>query len=714
MSRLDSLSVLGRVGRRVGDPRVRSGGVAVPRGDVIPTAYGPVTGIGGMYGASCVGTNLTGEQPEHRRRYREMLRDETVKSAVLQKVFGTATLTLRVKPDDKSKPRDREIAEFIHWMLLNAKDGVIGLTQSILFGAFIEGYSVSAKVGAPSPAARVPAGKYRGKSQLLELSPKDSDYFTLDVNEFRAVTGVRERFAGDADREPAVHDPAKFVIVQHLPIYKSPLGQSDFRAADSAYTRKNTLLLLRDLYLAYKAKPFILSGYSGTPSAQQVRAEMLALAAERGVAVVGLEEADKTEILSLATGDDTSFNAAIDRCEQAMATAITGGYLHMMAAQRGVQRGGGEFAQNVQNLFLWYTAALVSNALNDQVIPEYVRFNFTGNNAPPKAQLVAVDPAAIKAELEVGKMVWELGRDLSADQITEVSGWTEPRDDADRVPGKGKAEAEMAALGGGAFGEPAEPADLDTLVSGDEGEGEQGGPFDPALGDVAERAGLMADILTGLFGGRPPAQFAARGGGARARAPGARGARRGAAKWDPAEHPRGPDGRFIRSGTAGAYAAAKGRVAAALQGRRDQQSAKRVLEGLSILSVKQLHQLKAEYGIKASGPTKAALARKIADRLDRGRREAGAAKGAGKKAGANPLEGIRAKLEGKDVAGIRGVLEPALKKASKAQLETFAKDLAGYNTKGMSKEKVADLIRQHFERQSISRTRGEVIQGKYR
>ena len=122
--------------------------------------------------------------------------------------------------------------------------------------------------------------------------------------------------------------------------------------------------------------------------------------------------------------------------------------------------------------------------------------------------------------------------------------------------------------------------------------------------DVQERAELIAEILEGVFGDEAEAKFdeiftddALK-----------------MSSWNPLDHPRGPDGRFIERNSPEAVAAAKDEVKKALAGRRTPEALQKVTEHLGILTTAQLRDVKKEYGIKAGG-AKTALVEKIASRL---------------------------------------------------------------------------------------------------
>ena len=130
--------------------------------------------------------------------------------------------------------------------------------------------------------------------------------------------------------------------------------------------------------------------------------------------------------------------------------------------------------------------------------------------------------------------------------------------------------------------------------------------------DPRERAEQIADILSHVFGDEAEAYFNETFGDD---------APKRMASWNSIDHPRGANGRFIPKNSPEAVAAAKDSIKEALSAPRTTESAKKLTEHLSILNTKQLADLKKEYGIAAGSKTKASLVDKIADRLDRGRRD---------------------------------------------------------------------------------------------
>ncbi len=132
--------------------------------------------------------------------------------------------------------------------------------------------------------------------------------------------------------------------------------------------------------------------------------------------------------------------------------------------------------------------------------------------------------------------------------------------------------------------------------------------------DPAEAANSIADILYHLFGDDalshlddvlPMMQYAR--------------------DWDENKinrHPKGKreGGRFAAKHDAASLQDMHNNIASSLKGQKSPDSAKALASHLGNLTISQLHDLKKQYGISASGRTKQDLVSKIADRLDRGRR----------------------------------------------------------------------------------------------
>ena len=139
---------------------------------------------------------------------------------------------------------------------------------------------------------------------------------------------------------------------------------------------------------------------------------------------------------------------------------------------------------------------------------------------------------------------------------------------------------------------------------------------DPEEEDFApteERIAAIADLLAAVFGDEAVELLD----DIEDESPSDAGAPTAMAVWRPEDHPRGPDGRFIPRGTPEAYSAAKQAVHEATRNPTPDTMAA-LLRQMNVLTVRQIHELRKEFGTRGSAKTKAALIAKLSQRLTSG------------------------------------------------------------------------------------------------
>src|SRR5262249_52685039 len=178
--------------------------------------------------------SYTEETQKVRDAYRIMLREPSVKAALLTKILGVAHLDLKVTPAS-DRPLDRLASDFVKDALeTHCKGGMRQIAWNILFAGAIDGYSVSEKI------LRIQEkGRWKGYHTLKQLKGKDTKNLRLLGDDFRNITAVQDI------RTTAEYHPSNFVIYQHMPLFESPTGMSDLRAAYRAFWMMDTAWHLR-------------------------------------------------------------------------------------------------------------------------------------------------------------------------------------------------------------------------------------------------------------------------------------------------------------------------------------------------------------------------------------------------------------------------------------------------------------------------------------
>jgi phage gp29-like protein len=386
------------------------------------------------------------ETSEMRVKYRTMMRDESVKVGLLQKVLAVAQLDLIAQPADKDDPRDRAVAEFTKYAILKAEGGMPRLVIDTLLSALVDGVSLTNIVLRRHPE---PQGKWAGKRTLRHLRPKDPGTYNLITDDYLNVIGVRPT------REVAVLlDPAFFVIFSYLPPYGHPAGTSDLRAAWRYFILKDAALKLRAIFTEkYTGGPFVKGKYpfGNRELEAQLKGE---IAAMRASGFVTLPEGTDVEIINLAVAGEDVFKSAIADYDRGILISLLGSYLHVMEGQESDTRGNTQVHQDVAELFQWYLQSSLAAVWTDQLVPAIVDENFLGASYPT-LKLSTPDPAALKAELDIDQGLYNMGVPLSLAEVYERYNRSAPKDDdKDRLVKVNPAAAPPGTPPGGAGGPP--------------------------------------------------------------------------------------------------------------------------------------------------------------------------------------------------------------------------------------------------------------------
>lgn len=418
----------------------------------------------------------TGETQQMRLAYRRMWADPNVKAAVLGKILSVCALDLNIIPADRKKVRagklardanlkNEAIAEFVDWNLNERIQGCVPeLAWAIFSGGLVDGYSVNEKVWQYEDR-----DEYAGKYVLTALKPKDvGNTVVLQTDDFLNIVGVQAlRYSGGE-----VFSPSNFVIYRHLPLYCSPVGMSDLRAAYSRWWFLDTILKLRAMGLEKRALPVMYGEYETTAQKPSLEA---ALALVRSQTWLAVPKGVMVKAMEIAGGADAMFASAVADLKEDIFLAIQGATLQALAGQEGTMRGSSAVHKTTADLFKWHLARCLEVLLNDRdngLIRDLVDLNYVVDRYP-RAVLGAIDTADLMAEAQLDTALMQMGLKLSKQDAYEKYSRRPPTDPDDELtspqggggaggpPGAGGAPG--APGGGPPGGDPTKPPEPEGL-----------------------------------------------------------------------------------------------------------------------------------------------------------------------------------------------------------------------------------------------------------
>lgn len=365
--------------------------------------------------------NWTQETNEQKLAYLQMLKEPAIKGPLLGKVYAVASLDAQVIPGDPEDQRSKDQAVWVDYCVNKSRGGWPRLIQDSALHTLIEGFSVG-EVVFDQPFR---FGKYAGRPKLWGVKFKETRqiYYTLDP--YKNVVAIRNQKAAQGGLE---FDPNYFLRFVNLPLFESPFGISDLRAAYRASYLIEATIKLRSLLLQNFSGPF-LKYKRGTTNVRAAAAKVLSEA--RGAGFIVLDKNDELEVINLATSSPDQFQSTIDDLRKEASTGITGAYLQVMESS--TSQGNSETHKGTSELFQWQLAATIAATLTEQLIPLLIDGNYTEDIETPTIKLGAIDVAAQLKDAERFKLAKDLKVPASRKQFYDVIGLEAPQNDDDAL-----------------------------------------------------------------------------------------------------------------------------------------------------------------------------------------------------------------------------------------------------------------------------------------
>ena len=365
--------------------------------------------------------DFSDETTEMRALYRKYLQCEpTVKSALVGKVAAVVSNRLSASPQNDEDVSERAEADFINAAFNSVEGGIsIAITHWLIAG-LTDGWSISEKVWAIGEQ-----GLLKGRWYVKALKSKDTDNLRPLTDTYRNLVGIESTKDGGQ-----VFDPSAFLRFSYLPLFESPTGTSDLRAAVSYVQFKHQAIKLRMIYLDKFKGPFI-HGEWADKNDKSLLATALEKARASGVIVT--RAGTKVNILDLATGGTSDFKAAIEDLDKQIVVSVHGAFLHMLEGNNKDARGSSGVQERTTKGFQWLLAEYALNAIRRDLVADMIRFNFGAERPVPMVDFEAINPEEVLKNLQIDQLLQTMGAELSKKQVYRNSGRTPPVDDADRL-----------------------------------------------------------------------------------------------------------------------------------------------------------------------------------------------------------------------------------------------------------------------------------------
>lgn len=314
------------------------------------------------------------------RTYRRMLCDPQVKACLSTKKFAALSQNWEVHAASGSA-EDQEIAAFVRTALLGMRGSVLDTLYDVL-DALAFGVSL-----VEINYALIETGPDAGRVGLASLKSKDPNGFTFETDAFANVTALRG-VGGET------YPPDKFLRYAWLPLYESPLGQSDLLAAYKPWFVKQQLLKWWAKYLEKFGLPTVTGTYDPNrgygPDQQR---ELLAIVAQvHNESAVVLPSDMHLGLLETARAQAAGFSEAVEYLDRAIAKSILGQTLTTDSTAQGASYALGSVHMDVLGFYVAKIKRdLEETVIGTQLLAPLVLYNFGPLAARPTFTLGTPD-----------------------------------------------------------------------------------------------------------------------------------------------------------------------------------------------------------------------------------------------------------------------------------------------------------------------------------
>lgn len=422
------------------------------------------------------------QDPERFRvEYGNMLHDPAVKAALLALLFEVCALDINVSPcegtaadnGDEAEKAAQEVADFVKYALTSAKGGYgRGVLMKIAKPALQHQFSISEIVYKAETK-----GRWAGKWVLEALKSKDvtNGMWQFRLDAFKNVLAILHMQEG----QNRAFETSKFVHYTFMPDFENPRGLSHLRAAYRAWWVKRTVLRAWAV-MSEKQGLIPYGSYAADGQKKALEEQLKKFSSRRWLAV---PEGVKLDVIRYTTAEAGKAQQDILRdLDKQIFLGIRLAFLQALEGDRTGARSMGEVHEATADLMAWWLSTDLCGVINEQIVPDLVRYNFGDDVGCPTVKLEAAVNEDLEVRSRVDKNLTDMGLPLSKAELYEVYGRKQPKDEEDALEKAAPPPSPFgpggAPVGPGKPGEPPVP-----------GQGKQGPPPPPKDGQKPPEKG---------------------------------------------------------------------------------------------------------------------------------------------------------------------------------------------------------------------------------
>lgn len=482
----------------------RSRGRPAPRVDEkVPANY--YHGVAGKVWFLPYADSVTKDTPEIRAALRQMRKDGYVKAAWEPQIAAVASEDWQVQPAEPGNPEAEEQAEFVTRVFQDyLRGGMPSLVRAVCAPLGSDGFSVAEKVWAVGAK-----GRLEGKIVLEAAKPKDPEWLHVKGDTFNNVTHLTStRKAGD---EYPITD---FLYSRYLTVFDEPLGEAAFRPAYGPYWQRDTVRKLRIIHCEKRMAGTLMGTYAADDDDQKAALEA-ALRQARSSTWISVPEGARVEALALSTASEPDYKSFDESLREEIVTSIAFATLQTMQGTVPDARGDSNVQKQTSDLGPWLLMTIVAQAVNEQLIPDLIDYNFPYPAAGgyPKLTFGAVSNAELLELVQIVEAAQRIGLKPSRKHYAGVLSIKEadPNDPDDQMQAAGQQPPMPPGGGfGGMGGDPFGGQQPDPFAFSEAWESFAWSPAKSRTGGV-KAVGTAEDAGRSLYGRQAEAALARQG-----------------------------------------------------------------------------------------------------------------------------------------------------------------------------------------------------------